>query len=82
MIQASAAIDGEHLARALVAASEYPEWVDQIVEDAPAELLGDALRFITVDVVGALLDGARPWPTGDCRTLALPSSTGPTWGEP
>jgi len=55
LIRASATIDGEHLALALVAASEHPEWVAQVVESAPPELLTDALKYLAVDVVGAML---------------------------
>jgi hypothetical protein len=55
ILRAFAALDGEHLALALVAASGHPEWVDKIVWDAPPEALRDALRYLAVDVVGSVL---------------------------
>lgn len=59
LLIAQSAIDGRHLALTLVAASDRPGWVDQIVRDAPAELLRDALRFLAVGVVGEMLgDGS------------------------
>jgi len=58
LILTSAATDGEHLALALVAASGHPAWVDVIVRDAPDGLLRDALRYLAVDVVGALLSSS------------------------
>ena len=60
ILRTLAAVDGERLALALIAASDRPDWVDQITREAPAELLRDALRRLTVDVVGAVLGGGRP----------------------
>ena len=59
ILRTLAAVDGERLALALIAASDRPDWVDMIVQDAPAEALRDALRRLTVDVVGAILSGER-----------------------
>lgn len=55
LLRSMAALGGEHLALALVAASDRPGWVDQIIRDAPPEGLRDALRFLAVNVVGEML---------------------------
>ena len=59
LFRALAAVDGDHLAWALIAACDRPDRVEQIIRDARPELLRDALRCLAVDVVGAILSGGR-----------------------
>lgn len=58
-IRVLARIDGEHLAKALVATSADPDWVDEVLAVAPPEVLRDALRHLTVDWFGRVLGDRR-----------------------